>query len=110
MAPVRAYLEALPPDVLSGAIQPGKVFDAEVALDNIAEGYRAMDERRAIKVLVRPNRPTDRPSAAAAARRRGGEMSAMRYRRLGNSDLEVSEPALATAATPGITRRTQARR
>ncbi|MFE4536346.1 zinc-dependent alcohol dehydrogenase family protein [Streptomyces scopuliridis] len=54
MAPVRAYLDELLPDALSGAIQPGKVFDAEVTLDNIAEAYRAMDERRAIKVLVRP--------------------------------------------------------
>jgi threonine dehydrogenase-like Zn-dependent dehydrogenase len=54
MAPVRAYIDELLPDVLDGTIQPGKVFDAEVTLDDIAEGYRAMDERRAVKVLVRP--------------------------------------------------------
>jgi hypothetical protein len=54
MAPARAYIPELLPDVLSGAIRPGKVFDLEVPLDQIAEAYAAMDERRAIKTLVRP--------------------------------------------------------
>jgi threonine dehydrogenase-like Zn-dependent dehydrogenase len=54
MAPVRAYLPQLLDLVLGGTINPGLVFDAEVALDDVAEGYRMMDERRAIKVLVRP--------------------------------------------------------
>lgn len=39
--------------VLKGRIKPGKVFDLELPLNDVAEGYRAMDERRAIKVLIR---------------------------------------------------------
>ena len=54
VAPVRAYLPALLDDVLAGVIHPGKVFDLELPLADVAEGYRAMDERRAIKVLLRP--------------------------------------------------------
>lgn len=54
VAPVRNYIDELLPEVLSGAIDPGRVFDLEVPLDDIAEAYAAMDERRAIKVLVRP--------------------------------------------------------
>ena len=54
VAPVRAYLPALLADVLAGVIRPGKVFDLELPLADVAEGYRAMDERRAIKVLLRP--------------------------------------------------------
>jgi threonine dehydrogenase-like Zn-dependent dehydrogenase len=54
MAPVRAYLPHLMGLVLDGAIQPGRVFDMTLPLDDVAEGYRAMDERRAIKVLIRP--------------------------------------------------------
>lgn len=54
MAPVRAYLPDLLERVLSGAMDPGKVFDLTLPLDDVAEGYRAMDERRAIKVLLRP--------------------------------------------------------
>ncbi len=54
MAPVRAYLPDLLERTLSGAIDPGKVFDLTLPLDEVAEGYRAMDERRAIKVLLRP--------------------------------------------------------
>lgn len=54
MAPARAYIEELLPDVLSGAIRPGDVFDLEVPLADVAEAYAAMDERRATKVLVRP--------------------------------------------------------
>jgi threonine dehydrogenase-like Zn-dependent dehydrogenase len=53
-APVRAYLEAAIPQVLSGAIDPGRVFDRAVSLDDTAEGYRAMDAREALKVMVRP--------------------------------------------------------
>jgi threonine dehydrogenase-like Zn-dependent dehydrogenase len=54
MAPVRAYLPELLERTLSGAIDPGKVFDMTLPLDEVAEGYRAMDERRAIKVLLKP--------------------------------------------------------
>jgi threonine dehydrogenase-like Zn-dependent dehydrogenase len=54
VAPVRNYVEELLPEVLSGALQPGKVFDLELPLAEVAEAYAAMDERRAIKVLLRP--------------------------------------------------------
>ncbi len=53
-APVRRYLPKLIDLVLNGKISPGKVFDLTLPLDQVAEGYRAMDERRAIKTLLRP--------------------------------------------------------
>jgi threonine dehydrogenase-like Zn-dependent dehydrogenase len=53
-APVRAYIEELLPDVLEGRIHPGRVFDRVVPLDEVPEGYRAMDEREAIKIMVEP--------------------------------------------------------
>ena len=52
-APVRRFLPKLIDLVLNGAINPGKVFDLVLPLDQVAEGYRAMDERRAIKSLLR---------------------------------------------------------
>ena len=54
MAPVRRYLPELLDLVLSGAINPGLVFDRTLALDDVAEGYRLMDQREAIKVLLQP--------------------------------------------------------
>ncbi len=51
-APARAYIEELLPDVLAGRIEPGRVFDRFVSLDEVPDGYRAMNEREAIKVLV----------------------------------------------------------
>ena len=54
MAPVRTYLPNLLDRVLRGRIDPGKVFDLTLPLEEVAEGYRAMDERRAIKVLLEP--------------------------------------------------------
>jgi threonine dehydrogenase-like Zn-dependent dehydrogenase len=54
MAPVRRYLPDLLERVLSGAIDPGRVFDLTLPMSESAEGYRAMDERRAIKVLLQP--------------------------------------------------------
>ena len=54
-APVRRYLPELIKLVLNGKINPGKVFDLTLPLDQVAEGYRAMDERRAIKTLLYPN-------------------------------------------------------
>ncbi len=54
IAPVRRYLPELLELTLSGAINPGLVFDLTLPLDQSPEGYRAMDERRAIKVLLRP--------------------------------------------------------
>src|SRR6266851_9766109 len=53
-APVRQYLPKLINLVLDGQINPGKVFDLTLPLEQVAEGYRAMDERRAIKTLLRP--------------------------------------------------------
>lgn len=53
-APVRAYIEQAVPQVLDGTINPGKVFDRTIGLDDVPEGYRAMDRREALKVLVRP--------------------------------------------------------
>jgi threonine dehydrogenase-like Zn-dependent dehydrogenase len=53
-APVRAYIEELLPDVLEGRIQPGRVFDRTMSLNEVPEGYRAMDERKAIKIMVKP--------------------------------------------------------
>ncbi len=54
MATVRTYLPDLMERVWSGRINPGLVFDLTLGLEDAAEGYRAMDERRAIKALLRP--------------------------------------------------------
>src|SRR5437867_3064745 len=53
-APVRAYIAELLPDVLEGRIQPGRVFDRVINLDEVPDGYRAMNDRQAIKVMVKP--------------------------------------------------------
>src|SRR4051794_22115207 len=53
-APVRAYIDELLPDILDGRIDPGRVFDRQVDLGGVPDGYRAMDERESIKVLVEP--------------------------------------------------------
>ena len=53
-APVRAYIEGLLPDILGGRIEPGKVFDRNVGLDDVPDGYRAMADRESIKVMVTP--------------------------------------------------------
>jgi threonine dehydrogenase-like Zn-dependent dehydrogenase len=53
-APVRAYIEELLPDVLEGRIDPGRVFDRVIGLEEVPDGYRAMNEREAIKVMVKP--------------------------------------------------------
>ena len=52
-APVRSYLPELLEDVLAERIEPGRVLDYETDLEHVAEAYSAMDERRAIKSLVR---------------------------------------------------------
>lgn len=54
VAPARAYIEELLPDILDGTIQPGRVFDRTVNLDEVPDGYRAMADRKALKVLIRP--------------------------------------------------------
>jgi threonine dehydrogenase-like Zn-dependent dehydrogenase len=51
-APARAYIEELLPDVLEGKIEPGRVFDRVGPLDDVSDGYRAMNEREAIKVMI----------------------------------------------------------
>ena len=53
-APVRAYIDEFLPDILEGKIEPGRVFDRTVPLDGVPDGYRAMDDRVAIKVMVAP--------------------------------------------------------
>jgi threonine dehydrogenase-like Zn-dependent dehydrogenase len=51
-APVRAYIEELLPDVLEGRIEPGRVFDRIGQLDEVPDGYRAMNDREVVKVLI----------------------------------------------------------
>jgi threonine dehydrogenase-like Zn-dependent dehydrogenase len=53
-APVRAYIRELLPDILEGRIQPGRVFDRIVDLNGVPGGYRDMNDRKALKVMVRP--------------------------------------------------------
>jgi threonine dehydrogenase-like Zn-dependent dehydrogenase len=53
-APTRAYISELLPDVMEGRIEPGRVFDRTIGLDEVPDGYRAMDEREAIKVMIKP--------------------------------------------------------
>ena len=57
VAPARAYIPELMRDVLSGSINPGRVFDFETDLDGVQSAYAAMDERRAIKSLIRVGSP-----------------------------------------------------
>lgn len=54
MAPVRPYIDELLPDVLSGAIEPGLVFDVTMPLEKVGDAYAAMDQRQSIKVLLEP--------------------------------------------------------
>jgi threonine dehydrogenase-like Zn-dependent dehydrogenase len=53
-APARAYIEELMPDILDGTIAPGRVFDRTIGLDEVPDGYRAMADREALKVLIAP--------------------------------------------------------
>jgi len=53
-APTRGYIDELLPDVMEGRIDPGRVFDQTVELGDVPEGYRAMNDREALKVLIRP--------------------------------------------------------
>jgi threonine dehydrogenase-like Zn-dependent dehydrogenase len=54
IAPTQANMHELLPDVMDGKIEPGKVFDRTIGLDETPEGYQAMNDREALKVLVRP--------------------------------------------------------
>jgi threonine dehydrogenase-like Zn-dependent dehydrogenase len=53
-APARAYIPALVSDVLDGRIEPGRIFDRVASLEEVPDGYRAMNDRESIKVLVKP--------------------------------------------------------
>jgi threonine dehydrogenase-like Zn-dependent dehydrogenase len=53
-APVRAYIEQLLPGVLEGTVNPGKVFDRTVSIEDVPQGYAAMDAREALKVMIKP--------------------------------------------------------
>jgi threonine dehydrogenase-like Zn-dependent dehydrogenase len=53
-APVRAYIPELLPDILEGRIQPGRVFDRVVDLDGVPGGYRDMNDRKSLKLMVQP--------------------------------------------------------
>ena len=117
-APARAYIPELLDDVLEGRINPGRVLDYETDLDGIADAYAAMDERRAIKSLVRVGTPvmsawTDDElrrigaptSWSIAAVRRNGELR--RPRRSGPSASATTStcapptaPAVAGTASP----------
>jgi threonine dehydrogenase-like Zn-dependent dehydrogenase len=54
VAPARAYIDRLLPGILDGTVQPGKVFDRTLGLEDVAQGYKEMDERTALKVLLQP--------------------------------------------------------
>ncbi len=54
VAPARAYIPELLPDVLEGRVEPGRVFDSTIGLDDVPEGYRAMNDRETIKAMVKP--------------------------------------------------------
>src|SRR5436305_8500759 len=53
-APVRAYIEELLPDIVEGRLEPGRVFDRVIGLDDVPDGYSAMDARESIKVMITP--------------------------------------------------------
>ncbi|MDT5072758.1 MAG: hypothetical protein QOH82_2078 [Mycobacterium sp.] len=54
VAPARAYIDELMPDILDGVVEPGRVFDRTIDIEEIPDGYRAMADREALKVLIRP--------------------------------------------------------
>jgi threonine dehydrogenase-like Zn-dependent dehydrogenase len=54
VAPARAYIEELLPDILDGRVEPGRVFDRTIGLDEVPDGYRSMAERESLKVLITP--------------------------------------------------------
>ncbi len=53
-APVRGYIDELLPDILEGRIEPGRVFDRTTDIEGVPAGYKAMNDREAIKVMVTP--------------------------------------------------------
>jgi hypothetical protein len=69
-APVRAYIEELLPDILEGRIEPGRVFDLVVRLEEVPAGYRAMNERETIKQRKKPG-PRTAPDAGGTSTPKG---------------------------------------
>jgi threonine dehydrogenase-like Zn-dependent dehydrogenase len=53
-APARAYIEELMPDIVDGKCEPGRVFDHTIGLGEVPDGYRAMADRKSLKVLIQP--------------------------------------------------------
>jgi threonine dehydrogenase-like Zn-dependent dehydrogenase len=53
-APVRAYIDELLPDVLEGRIEPGRVFDRTGSIEDVPDGYRAMNDREVLKFQIKP--------------------------------------------------------
>jgi hypothetical protein len=53
-APVRAYIEELLPHVLEGRIEPGRVFDRTGSIEDVPDGYRAMNDREVLKFQIKP--------------------------------------------------------
>jgi hypothetical protein len=68
VAPARAYIERLLPDVLDGTIQPGKVFDRTIGRSEVPVGYRAMANRAALKILINLGGGGQRRRVAVGAR------------------------------------------
>jgi len=64
-APVRACIDDLLPDILEGRIEPGRVFDRVIGIDEVPVGDRAMSAREAIKVMIHPSVYAARPGACA---------------------------------------------
>jgi threonine dehydrogenase-like Zn-dependent dehydrogenase len=54
VTPARAYIEELMPDIVDGIVEPGRVLDRTISLEETPDGYRAMASREALKVLIRP--------------------------------------------------------
>lgn len=86
VAPSRAYIEELMPHILGGEIHPGRVFDRAVPLDEVAEGYRLMNEREALKVIARPGRPAQpHISCRETSNERDMDMERVTFHNKGNT-------------------------
>jgi hypothetical protein len=87
------------PDILDGKVEPGRVFDRTISLDQVPDGYRAMADREALKVLIQPRPPT----AEFACVRRGES-----YQSAGSpetTDISVAHPCAAGWCAIGSRRR-----
>ena len=93
-APARAYIDELLPDILEGRIEPGRVFDRVVALDEVPDGYRAMNEREALKMV----NPSTQRGASSQLRSCPSRWHALGLATWGAAD-GTSATAAATATT-----------